>query len=225
MTPADQTSEDRPDDNAKAKVEPPIAGADGTAPSAREASRRRQESAQLILIEFVEEVFQNDVWMRHFCFKYFPKVHSQFKKSDCLLELIPILINFCESNGGIRALWDRLSIQNKEKYDEFFPRWQAAKQMERDEREAEHAEHIGNTQSRRVDSDPLAAGHALSSGKPEAVSDWFFYELGPEDRGIVLATALFQEMSRSHLVRAGNDFAKLFDDAVDGSTDTEHSRS
>jgi hypothetical protein len=226
MNHADQTSEDRPNDNAKANPEPSIAGAPDLIPSVSEASRRRLESSRLILIDFLKAALPDHLWMRDFCFRYFPEVHSELKETDRHSQIIPILMNFCESNGGgIRALWDCLAIQNKEKHDEFFPRWAAAEQVERDEGETPFAEFVGNTQSRRVDSDPLAAEHPLSSQKPEAVSDWFFNELGSEDRGLVLATALFQGMSRSHLVRAGSDFAKLFDGAVDRSPDAEQSRS
>lgn len=194
--------------------EPPPEEPVGKEERVRQARHRGQESPRAILLEFFNSAFQDEETLRTFCFKlvWFPE---RFKDTDRFPFIVRRLIGHCECYGRIADLWGELAYENKAQYDEWFPRWSVAERKYRNERESKYAEFRDASSPRRTDSGPTPAEHPLSSGNPGSVSDWFFTELGPADRGTVLATALFEGMNRTYLVGVAQDFAKLFDPAAD----------
>ncbi len=206
--------------------EPPSAQPEepvGEEESVRQARRRGQESPHEILRKFFENSFNEEV-LRTFCFDHFQQFELELKETDRFPDVVQRLIRYCESRGRIQELWDRVADEKKAQYDEWFPRWWAAERKYRNDRESKYGEFRDTASPRRPDSNQTPSEHPLSGGNPEAVSDWFFTDLGSADRGTVLATAIFQGMNRTYLVGVGQDFAKLFDPAADRAADDGSTR-
>jgi hypothetical protein len=175
------------------------------------------------MMECFGSAFHSEDALRGFCFNHFGDVHKTLKDTDRFFGIVRELICYCESRGRVTQLWDCLASENQAQYKQWFPRWSKAREKYRDSREAEYAEFRGSASPPRPDEDRSSSGHPLLSGNPETVSDWFFSDLDPSERGMVLATALFQGMNRTHLVAVAQSFGKLLgsptDESVaDGST-------
>ncbi|ESQ15369.1 MAG TPA: hypothetical protein DDY14_09465 [Chromatiaceae bacterium] len=218
-----RASKTPPDQSAEASTTPRAEKTDDEEAKIRDARRRGQESPRAVLLECFSSAFHNEEALRTYCFEHFDDVHKLLKETDRFFGILRELISYCESRDRVPQLWDWLASESKPKYDEWFPRWSEACKKNRDSREAEYAEFRAAASPARQNVGQTSTEHPLSSDNAENVSDWFFNDLNPLERGNVLATALFQEMNRTYLVGVARDFEKLLDPASDQTSDDRSS--
>ncbi|MDG4550771.1 MAG: hypothetical protein P9F19_15800 [Candidatus Contendobacter sp.] len=190
-----------------------------------------------ILRECLQNSFTNREDASAFCFDYCREVHKDLSDTTPFNQILIRIIEYYEVRGRERELWQWIRERNRSNYLKWFDQWEDATKRHQSRGSDASVSHgkdeAGNkVKENRIYSaftrqvikqvkypngtkegseDAKSSGESvLASGNREAINDWFFSELIPAERGMVLATALFQGINRHYLTTLSRDVANIF---------------
>lgn len=166
---------------------------------------------------------------RTMCFDLCAEVHRDLAENTSIHDIAIKTIHYLEVCGTTNKLWQWIRERNQKNYDIWFPEWQKAIEKETAEKFRTRGEE-GSTDEklighvvRRVDTgqSETIGERALASACHNTISSWFFNELDPSERSMVLTTALFEGVNRHYLAELSDSvericFGQLEQEIVDG---------
>lgn len=167
-----------------------------------------RESPTKCIRECLEICFDNES-IRVFCQDYFPYVFKRLNLLDGFDHVISQIIRYCDQRGSteIDYLWQKVKLERKDNYYKYYLRWQKSvkdnpeiNRINIDEYAFKASEKKDEVQSNQ--NNPLAKNS-------DELTRWFFNELQSEEQSLLLATALFEGMSRQKLVQTITNIEKL----------------
>lgn len=120
------------------------------------------------------------------CMNNFPECGQKIERVDRVPEIRNMLINYCTAKGIVDQLWSVVKRIRPIWYDEFHPQWE--KSLEKEEKE-KSAQYRGNEEKEII-------GKQLE-WNGENVVKWFFDDLEPVKKSMVMTVALFQGVEKS----------------------------
>ena len=146
--------------------------------------------------------------IRIFCQHHFTYVFKRLNPSDRLDYVISEIIRYCEQRGNVQFeyLWQKIKIERKDNYYNYYLRWQKAVQGTVEISRVNVEEYAFKASEK---SETQTSPDNLLAKNTNELTSWFFSELQPEEQSLLLSTALFEGMSRQKLVEVITDLEKI----------------
>jgi len=198
--------------------------------------QKRSLSPRAILRACLEASFNKED-ARAFCFEYCNEVYQDLSDTTSFSRIFTMIIEYYELRGREQDLWQWVRERNASNYQKWFDKWEEATKRHQSRGSDASGSHgkdgagekvkedrvystftgqvikqvKGQSGTKDGAADSMSSGEAvLASGEREAISGWFFRELTAGERGMVLATALFQKINRHYLAALSRDVEDIF---------------
>lgn len=178
---------------------------------------KASKSSTEIIRDCLNESFPSPQFIAEFCHDEFEEVHREIKSVDGHGTIVTKLIQYCRMHRCIKRLWERIKIKRINQYEIYYPMWeQAEEESEKTKTAADDFDQYRESESTRVDESPAPGDDKTESmfldDDRGAINKWFFNDLSPEERSMVLAVALFEGLNRKHIVSISKDIqGELFE--------------
>lgn len=197
----------------------------------------KSSSPREILRQVLKDSLTDRVDACNFCADKWEELYPDVRDMQ-FSQILTEIIVYCQARSREHELWQWIRERNPARYDEWFDKWEAAVKLHRrrgpDSSEAEGEDDLANgakedssfsafvgQKIKRVErsrdviieqgEDSKRSGAAvLADGDRDAIRDWFFSELIPKERAMVLAAALFQGINRHYLSELTAEIEEIF---------------
>lgn len=173
---------------------------------------RRPASPSVITQRCLRESFTDYADIKGFCLGYFEDFYKEIKETDKFSDIIQSLIAYCDTRGEIDHLWSLIKEQRIKHYDKYYSKWKQMMdeyqswQESRDNMQA--SDSIGQfiykpgsvTREKPLAPDGENQAHPLSGNNRAVINDWFYNELGAQEKSMVLTVALFEGINRKLMI-------------------------
>lgn len=197
-------------DSANAKNVGPAEVSSDKEKQTKEQMKKKPREPNGILIECLEDIFEDETKVKSFVAGNFQKVYKTHSNKN-FTAIISSLVIYCSSNGQIGYLWERIKeIKDirEEKYHSWHSKWRTSyekyqswlQQSEQNQetssaRDQAEVANFGTTRVQGITPKDRNQSHPLTKDD-DCVQAWFFTDLSLQEQSYTITTALFQGINR-----------------------------